>query len=31
MIYASEEIGTFAGAAREAAESLRDQINEARK
>ena len=31
IIYASEEVGTFAGAARQAAESLRDQINEARK
>jgi orotidine-5'-phosphate decarboxylase len=31
IIYASEEEGTFAGAAREAAESLRDQINKARE
>ncbi|MCX8252302.1 MAG: orotidine-5'-phosphate decarboxylase [Dehalococcoidia bacterium] len=31
IIYASEEEGKFAGAAREAAESLRDQINEARE
>ena len=31
IIYASEEPGTFASAARQAVESLRDQINEARK